>query len=155
MKKIIRNIFILCCLILALYSCEKQSQAEIEDAEINNYLNNNNLMATKASSGIYYIIEEEGTGPFPSQYAYVSVYYKGSLLNGEVFDSTKGDTPFSFYFQEVIEGWQYSVPLLRKGGKGIFFIPSRYGYGTTGSNGIPGNSVLRFDIEMVSFREPQ
>jgi len=69
-----------------------------------------------------------------------------------VFDETKNDAAIQFALSSVISGWRVAVPLLKKGGKGTFLFPSRLGYGTTGSGGvIPANTVIIFDIELVSF----
>jgi FKBP-type peptidyl-prolyl cis-trans isomerase FkpA len=101
---------------------------------------------------MYYIISEPGTGDNPSSNATVSVKYKGYFTNKTVFDQTKNDTPIQFSLSGVIEGWRIALPLLKKGGKGTFLFPSRLGYGTKGSSGvIPANSVIIFDIDLVSF----
>jgi FKBP-type peptidyl-prolyl cis-trans isomerase len=127
------------------------TQAYFEEANILKYLANNSLTATKHSSGIHYIILEAGTGENPNATSIVTVKYKGYLLNKKVFDETKNNASVQFPLSGVIEGWKIAVPLLKKGGKGIFWIPSRLGYGPNGNASIPGNSVLIFEIELVSF----
>ena len=135
-------------------SCDKQSQAEKDEEEILSYLSANSLTAEKTSSGIHYVIDNEGSGVYPSEFAYVKVYYEGRLTNDKVFDATEANEPRWFYLYQVIEGWQIGIPLLKKGGKGTLFIPSRYGYGTGGTASIPENSVLIFDVELLDFQEP-
>lgn len=147
--------FIILVLIAVLSgSCDKQSQAEKDEEEILSYLSANSLTAEKTSTGIYYIIDVEGSGAHPSDYAFVKVYYEGRLTNDNVFDENDTNEPAGFYLSQVIEGWQIGIPLFRKGGKGTLFIPSRHGYGTTGTSSIPKNSVLIFDIELLDFQEP-
>ena len=149
-----RNLlFPLFCLLF--FSCnegntpEQQLQADIQ--KIENYLNDHNLTAESTPSGLHYIITEPGTGGHPSLSSTVKVNYTGKLLKNEhVFDQTNG-TPVSFPLQNLIEGWQEGIPLLQKGGKGTFFIPSALGYGPYGSGDIPGNAPLIFEIELVSF----
>lgn len=138
-----------------LFSCndgltvEQQLQADIE--KIKNYLDDRNLTAESTASGLHYIITEPGTGGHPNINSTVKVNYTGKILkNEEVFDETNG-VPETFLLKGLIEGWQEGIPLLQKGGKGTFFIPSALGYGPYGSGSIPGNAPLIFDIELVDF----
>ena len=143
-------------LTLLFFSCEKgltyeqQLQADIDD--IKEYLADKNLTAQSTPSGLHYIITQEGTGAHPTINSTVTVNYIGKLLKNErVFDQTTG-SPITFPLTGVIEGWQEGVPLLKKGGKGTFFIPSALGYGPTGAGGdIPANAPLIFEIELVDF----
>ena len=118
--------------------------------KIEDYLAENNLTAQSTASGLHYIIEEPGAGGHPNINSTVTVKYKGYLLNGNVFDES-GNSTVTFPLKNLILGWQEGIPLLKEGGKGKFFIPSGLGYGRSGSGSIPGNSVLIFDIELVSF----
>ncbi len=140
---------------LSFFSCDKgltveqQLQADIE--KIKDYLSANNLTAESTPSGLHYIITVPGTGGHPNSSSTVTVNYLGKLLKNEkVFDQTNG-TPVSFALQNLIEGWKEGIPLLQKGGKGTFFIPSALGYGPYGSGGIPANAPLIFEIELVDF----
>ncbi len=127
-----------------------QEQLKIDVKKIEDYLADNNLVAQSTASGLHYIIEEPGSGGSPNLSSTVTVKYKGYLLNGNVFDQS-GNNSVTFPLSNLILGWQEGIPLLQKGGKGQFFIPSALGYGRSGSGSIPGNSVLIFDIELVSF----
>ncbi len=118
--------------------------------KIETYLADNSLDADTTSSGLRYIIEEEGTGNFPDLNDMVEVHYKGYFLNGDVFDQTTG-TAATFPLNGVIPGWQEGMQLFKKGGNGILFLPSKLGYGITPPAGIPTNSVLIFDVELVDF----
>lgn len=135
-------------------SCDSQSQAEKDEEEILSYLSANSLNAEKTTSGIFYIIDVEGSGAHPTEFASVEVYYEGRLTNDKVFDSTDPNESAEFNLFQVIEGWQIGIPLFKKDGKGTLFIPSRFGYGTKGTANIPKNSVLIFDIELLNFQEP-
>lgn len=119
--------------------------------EIEKYLDDNNLTAQVTASGLHYIIEEPGTGGNPNKNSYVTVRYKGYLLDGAVFDQTEGTATASFNLSGLITGWQEGIPLLQKGGKGKFFIPSKLAYGRGGSGNIPPNTPIAFDIELVDF----
>lgn len=120
--------------------------------EIEKYLDDHNLTAQVTASGLHYIIEEEGTGGHPSASSKVTVRYKGYLLDGTVFDETDGTETVSFNLNGLIVGWQEGIPLLQKGGKGKFFLPSKLAYGRSGSgSSIPPNTPIAFDIELVNF----
>ena len=140
-------------LALGIGSCKKdsESQAEIDEKKIVDYLAANELDAIRLSSGLYYKIQNVGNGMYPSLNSYVTVRYKGWLLDGTVFDQTSGGGTFSSYLYGVIEGWQVGVRLIRPGGKITLYIPSGMAYGKKATTSIPANSVLVFDIELVSF----
>ncbi len=79
----------------------------------------------------------------------VEVKYKGTLLDGTVFDETTGDETRTFNADRVIKGWTEGLGLLGEGGKATFYIPSELAYGERGTRGISPNSVLIFDVEVV------
>jgi len=145
----------LAVLSLSTLSCLKgdspEEQLEIDIQKIKDYLAANNLTATETPSGLHYIITQEGTGGNPNLQSNVTVKYKGYLLDGMVFDQTTGSATATFPLANLIEAWQEGIPLLKKGGKGTFFSPSALAYGPNGVSGIPGNSVLIFEIELVNF----
>lgn len=135
-------------------SCKKdEDQAEIDDQIIQSYLKEHNLDAEKHASGLYYIINKEGTGEHPTLNSTVEVLYKGYLTDGTVFDETQNNAPVSFPLRSLIPGWQIGIPLMRPGGEATFFIPSDLGYGNTPQGDIPANSVLIFDITLLDFTD--
>lgn len=130
-----------------------QSMQEVEHNRILQYAINHDLDVKSTPSGIFYVIEEEGKGPKPSRSANITAHYESKLLlTGRTFDSTyeKGE-PLTFKLDDVIVGWQESIPLLSKGGKGTFIIPSRLAYGEEQVGPVPPHSVLVFDIELLDF----
>lgn len=138
---------------LILTSClKKNNQPEIDDHIIQNYLVKNNLTAIKDPSGLYYIMTQEGTGLSPDISHTVEVKYQGRLIDGTVFDQTETDKTFTYALSGLILGWQIGIPMLKRGGKATFFIPSSLGYGSTTMGPIPSNSVLIFDIELIDFK---
>ncbi len=144
--------WILAVLVMLFVSCDKEDQSEIDEELIKQYISDNNLDATRHSSGIYYVITKEGIGSmYPNINSTVEVRYKGYLLDGTVFDQTIGDQTREWPLYNLIPGWQYGIPLLRKDGEGLFLIPSELAYGPDDRTGIPGNSVLAFEIELVDF----
>jgi FKBP-type peptidyl-prolyl cis-trans isomerase len=135
-------------------NAKKKKQAEADNAIILEYLKSNNLVAQSTDSGIYYIIDEPGEGTdHPNSASNITAHYEGKLLDGTVFDSSikRGD-PLQFSLGRVIQGWQEAIPLLKKGGKGTFIIPSGLAYGPRGAGGQIGpNSVLIFYVELIDF----
>ena len=114
------------------------------------YLSENNLTAQTTDSGLQYVVETAGSGGNPVSTSDVQVNYRGYFLNGNEFDSSNG-TPISFNLGGVIQGWQEGIPLFQKGGKGVLLIPSHLAYGPNGTNGIPPNTPILFDVELLDF----
>lgn len=120
-----------------------QNQAEIEQ-----YITENNLNAQRSDSGLYYVINELGNGVQPNTSSNVTVAYKGYFTDNSIFDqSVEG---ISFSLQQVIPGWTEGITYFKEGGAGILLIPSNLGYGPSGREGIPGGAVLIFDINLIS-----
>lgn len=124
-------------------SYEEQLALDIE--KIQTYLTDSSLTAESTESGLHYIIEEEGTGSYPTVDSTVNVKYVGMLLNGDVFD----EGTIKAKLGQFIYGWQEGIPLFNEGGSGTLFIPSSLGYGYYSVGSIPANSVLVFDIELI------
>ena len=142
-----------CILAMSLFSCKKTStdiQDKIDNDSIVNYLNQHSIQATKTTSGLYYIIEQQGTGMQVSSNNTVYMKYKAYLLNGTVFDESKVGTTLTI--PNTIKGWQEGIPKFKVGGKGKLFIPSKLGYGTEATGSIPANSVLIFDVEVIEIK---
>jgi len=106
-------------------------------------------------SGIQYIVLKEGEGEKPSAADTVTVHYTGTYLNGDKFDSSYDrNEPAVFPLNGVISGWTEGVQLMSVGAKYAFTIPSNLAYGPNGRPGsIPGNSVLKFDIELLKIQK--
>lgn len=128
-----------------------EEQLEKDIQLIKDYLADNNLTAIERPSGLHYFVTQEGTGDNPSPLATVTVRYKGYTLDGTVFDQTSGNETATFKLTDLIEAWQEGIPLLKESGKGTFLSPSALAYGPNGVGGIAPNSVLIFEIELVSF----
>jgi FKBP-type peptidyl-prolyl cis-trans isomerase FkpA len=118
------------------------------EKEIVDYIAKNNLTATKTDSGLYYVINEAGTGAQPTSSSNVTVAYKGYFTNGNVFDQSNA-AGISFGLNQVIKGWTEGIPYFKEGGNGVLLIPSHLGYGSNGSGPIPGGSVLIFDVKLI------
>lgn len=119
------------------------------EADITAYLDENNLIAQRSDSGLYYVIEALGSGTQPIATSNVTVAYKGYYLDGVVFDESDA-AGVSFNLQQVIPGWTEGITYFKEGGNGILLIPARLGYGSMDNRGIPGGSVLVFDVNLIS-----
>jgi len=104
------------------------------------------------ASGLQYEVLTEGKGDSPKATDTVTVHYKGTLLNGETFDSSydRGQ-PVSFPLQNVIPGWTEGLQLMKSGAKYKFVIPAALAYGERGAGvKIGPNSTLVFEVELLS-----
>lgn len=146
---------LLAAAMLALFTwtgCSKDDQAQLDRDAILQYLNDKGLSATEHSSGIFHIIDPPGSGGNPTLSSTVTVKYKGYYLDGVVFDQTTGSNTATFALSGLIEGWKIAIPLLQKGGKGLFLIPSGLAYGAYPPAGVRSNAPMAFEIELVSFK---
>jgi FKBP-type peptidyl-prolyl cis-trans isomerase len=102
------------------------------------------------ASGLQYQVVQEGTGKSPTLKDTVKAHYKGTLINGQQFDSSydRGQ-PAEFPVEGVIKGWTEALQMMKVGGKMKLFVPPDLGYGAAARPGIPANSVLIFDVELV------
>lgn len=135
-------------------ACDKDDnnqQAEIDEQVILDYLDANNINATRHESGMYYLISDEGDGENPTAFSTVEIFYEGYFTDGSIFDRTTG-APVSFPLQNLISGWQIGIPLIKEGGSITLFLPSALGYGERGSNSVPPNTVIFFDVDLVAIR---
>lgn len=167
MKKAVLPILILAVIFA---SCTKNDKCTFTDStavapqsEINNLkdsLTAHGITATLHPSGFYYNIVKQGSGASVSNLcANITVDYKGSLLNGNVFDSTVVNNPAYFQLGTVIVGWQKGIPLLNKDGVIDLYIPPTLGYGykdlknqQTGAVLIPSGSNLVFHVHVVDIQ---
>lgn len=103
-------------------------------------------------SGLQYRVVEAGDGAQPVASDRVTVHYRGSLIDGTVFDSSydRGE-PATFALNQVIPGWTEGVQLMREGATYEFVIPAELAYGPEGRPGAIGpNSTLVFDVELIA-----
>ena len=104
------------------------------------------------ASGLQYMVLRQGTGRRPLPSDHVRVQYRGTLLDGTVFDSSydNGGAPREFALNQVIAGWSEGLSLMPVGAKYRFWIPSAIGYGEHGSPPVIGpNVTLVFDVELL------
>ncbi|WOD12134.1 FKBP-type peptidyl-prolyl cis-trans isomerase [Pseudomonas sp. NyZ704] len=101
-------------------------------------------------SGLQYEVVNEGTGATPQASSTVQTHYEGTLITGEVFDSSyKRGQPAEFPVGGVIAGWTEALQLMQEGAKWRLYIPSDLAYGARAAGSIPPHSTLVFDIELL------
>ena len=106
-------------------------------------------------SGLQYKVLEEGAGVMPQATDTVTVHYKGTLMNGQEFDSSysRGE-PTSFPLNGVIAGWTEGLQLMKEGAKYEFYIHPDLAYGPRGAGGSIGpNAALVFQVELIKVGE--
>ena len=143
---------ILAIFIVSCSSGPAKDFSTINEKQITDYIKTNKLNATRCESGLYYVVDEAGEGEKPTSASTVQVAYRGSYLNGEVFDES-GERGISFPLKRVIKGWTEGITYFKEGGKGILLVPSHLGYGPYATRGIPGGSVLIFDIHLIEVKK--
>ena len=105
--------------------------------------------------GLQYLVITNGSGPIPTPNDRVSVNYRGTLIDGTEFDSSyKRGKPAEFGVGQVIHGWTEALEKMAVGSKWKLFIPSELAYSERGRPGIPPNSVLVFEVELLSTIAP-
>jgi len=105
-------------------------------------------------NGLHYKVLTKGKGKKPAEEDTVVVHYRGTLVNGEEFDSSyKRGEPATFAVNAVIEGWQEILPMMPAGSKWKVAIPAALAYGPQGTGGQIGpNETLVFDIELLEIK---
>lgn len=106
-------------------------------------------------SGLQYMVMKEGTGPKPKATDRVTTHYTGTLLNGEVFDSSvERGQPATFPVNGVIKGWTEALQLMNVGSKWKLFIPYDLAYGERGAGGqIKPFATLIFEVELLEIAQ--
>ena len=105
-------------------------------------------------SGLQYEVLREGNGRKPDATDKVECHYEGTLINGQVFDSSyqRGETA-TFGLNQVIKGWTEGLQLMQEGAKYRFFIPYNLAYGEQGAGqSIPPFATLIFDVELIKVK---
>jgi FKBP-type peptidyl-prolyl cis-trans isomerase FkpA len=151
-----RRLFLalLCALPLLGTACDSSPTAPtIENTDFASSLGVDLSAMTKTGSGLYYRDLAVGTGALAQSGRSVGVYYRGWFPNGTQFDSrVTGQAPFSFTLGtgQVISGWDEGVQGMRVGGRRQLVVPPSLGYGPVDYGPIPGNSILVFEVQLVS-----
>lgn len=133
-----------------------EEQAAAAKAEGENFLAENAKKpgVKTLPSGLQYEVLREGNGRKPTATDEVECHYEGTLINGQVFDSSyrRGETA-TFGLNQVIKGWTEGLQLMQEGAKYRFFIPYNLAYGEQGAGqSIPPYAALIFDVELIKVK---
>jgi FKBP-type peptidyl-prolyl cis-trans isomerase len=133
-----------------IFSCEKDTLSGTEDEQIEAYIKDKSLVITeKTATGLRYIrTKENASGTLLTKGKNVTLNYTGKLLTGKKFDS--GSFSFVLGGGRVIKGFDEGIAKMRVGESASLIFPSSLGYGSQGTSGIPGNSPLLFEIEILA-----
>lgn len=137
------------------FAAQKAEADKAKTIPAEEFVKKNYPNAVKTASGLYYIVEKQGTGAKAEPGKTVSVNYTGRLTDGTKFDSSldPGRQPISFPLGQgrVIAGWDEGIALMNVGSKYKLIIPASLGYGAGGAGGgsIPGGATLIFDTELM------
>ena len=117
--------------------------------------NKNNPGVVVLPDGLQYKVITNGTGAMPAPTNMVTVNYRGMLLDGTEFDSSfKRGQPHPFPVTGVIPGWTEALLKMKTGSRWQLFVPPELAYGERGRPGIPPNSVLIFEVDLLSTESP-
>ncbi|QJC38663.1 FKBP-type peptidyl-prolyl cis-trans isomerase [Enterobacteriaceae endosymbiont of Donacia fulgens] len=135
---------------------EAQDEANMSKIQgqkyIKNFLKRKNVKQTK--SGLVYQIHKMGYGKkITNNNQIIAIKYTGKLIDGTEFDDTEPNKPLFISLKQVIAGWKEGLKYIKKGGKITLVIPPKLAYGSEITSGIPPNSTLIFDIELVDIRD--
>lgn len=155
----IKAIFFGITLLFAFTSkAQDATQAAKDEATLKAYFAKNKIKATRTPSGLYYVIHKKGSGANAQKGQMVSMKYMGKFLDGKMFDGnmddkynlTRNALNFKIGVGQVIAGWDEGILLLNPGTQATLYIPSGIGYGPGGRGPIPPNSIMMFDVELIS-----
>jgi FKBP-type peptidyl-prolyl cis-trans isomerase FkpA len=135
--------------LISVVACGDYSDADKTyfDKEIKTYLEKNNLKLDKSTSGVYYKVLAKGTGKEILYSDNIRFIYKGTLLNGEIFDQQY--SPVEIPLKNLIPAWREVIPGLAEGTSIMIVTPPHMGYGGQETGKIPPNSCLVFDLTIL------
>ncbi len=151
-----KNVALFCFGIMLLWgACVKSNTGctpqdpSVEKPAMIAFCASNGITYTEHSSGILYQVVNPGTGTVPTLTSRIFITYTGKRMDGSIFDSQSTPASVGWPLNELIEGWQIGIPLIKKGGTIKMVIPSALAYGCNGKGPIAANSPLYFEVTLV------
>jgi FKBP-type peptidyl-prolyl cis-trans isomerase FkpA len=167
MKKLILGIALLLVVVFSISSCIKNETTPPtttctpltvtapsgEVANLKAYLDSVGIVATQDYRGFFYSFDTTGSTDtlHPTACSNVGVTYRGTFLNGTVFDSTGTNNPIAINISGTIAGWQEAIPLMKNNAVMNLYLPPSLAYGSADYQSIPANSYLIFKIKLWGF----
>ena len=146
------KIFLILSILFAIYGCNQDSP-NIQQIENMQFFidNKKNDQVIELEPGLQYMIIDEGDldGQSPKLNQTISAHFHGTLTNGDVFWTSIEGEPLTIELSKLIIGCQKIISLMKKGDKWKVFIDPTMAYGEEGRPGIPSNSILIFEIELL------
>ena len=137
---------------LILVSCSQDSPNIQQIENLQFFIDNKkNDQVVEIEPGLQYLVIDSGdpmSDP-PKLNQTISAHFHGTLTNGEIFWSSLDSEPLKIELSKLIVGCQKAISLMRKGDKWIVYIDPTMAYGEEGRPGIPSNSILIFEIELI------
>lgn len=132
--------------------CVNELEYTVDDAKlsadivkIDEFLLEAAISAQIDTTGLRYVIQEEGAGDTPEICGEIAIVYTGRLMSDStIFDTVTG--PVKFPLNNLITGWKIGLTKIKEGGRVQLFVPSQLAYGSTARGGIPADANLIFDI---------
>ncbi len=131
------------------FSCQDVAPAT-DSSSLLTYATKHNIHPVKDSTYLFYEIIQKGTGATPLSNSKIYIRYQGQLMDGTYFDSTL--TSIRLPLDSLIRGWQIGIPKIQVGGQIKLLIPSAFGFGCRGTNSIPANAPLYFNVYLDSLK---
>ncbi len=157
MLNTIKTLFFACTMLFAI-TAVAQTQNEKDEAILKEYFKKNKIKATRTATGLYYVITKKGSGENAKKGQNVSMNYLGTFLDGKKFDgnidekyvSNRAPLNFTLGVGQVVAGWDEGIQLLNPGTRATLYLPSSVGYGPGGRGPIPPNTIMVFNVELLS-----
>ncbi|MGB1216830.1 MAG: FKBP-type peptidyl-prolyl cis-trans isomerase [Saprospiraceae bacterium] len=152
-----KKVFYLAIVLFAVSvsSCKDEFSLEEQVKEIRQRLSEEGILdeTIETPEGVFvHIYQESNTNEYPTSTSTVEVRYEGTFFdNGVIFDSSQNSLR-TFSLNSVIRGWKIGIPQMEKSSRGTIYVPSDLAYGDFTRNGIPGGSILIFDVELYDFQ---
>jgi FKBP-type peptidyl-prolyl cis-trans isomerase FklB len=131
---------------------EQAARAALQESEAFLARNRERPGVVELESGVQYEVLEEGSGPVPGTEDFVSCHYRASLVDGTVVDDTTSlGRPRNFAVTAVVDGLEQALLRMPTGSRWKIYVPPQLAYGQRGGGSkVPPNSVLVFDVDLVS-----
>lgn len=145
-------------LVFVTFSCSVDPfDEEAIEEEIQEFLSSNNINAQQTPLGAYYVIDEVGTGELPTSSDLFVGHIRGSLTDRRVWLDTFDSDTFRSSLQVggLMDGLRDALLLFPEGSKGRIIVPPQLGFGNSETNGVPPNSVLVFDVDVLGIYDSE